>query len=1481
MANFDKPLPDFSNQDNTATSTGSPFDKPLPNFTDPNSLLGKVETHARGAWNDVKQFTGELAKPIVEGGKDLLHGDIAGAASVALNQSNRNVATILKGTSDIVTGVPMTAMKFPNVLSHVPVIKEHIIDPQMNFVKNIRKTVDDYMDTQVKKAGGEDAGTTLASMAPAGAAIALLGAAGVEVDAPEGAGMVAKILSRAATGALQFGGAGLIKSGGDYLTAAKDAVAGALMEPLFGAFGDTVGAAKGYLGKVQDARAYTAFTEKYGADGVKLSNKFHELGIDDPILMAKQIHKISDLIRSGELNVKTVDEFVNKIGIENKQIINEQNAQTAATAQAEQARNIETQRVNGILAGQAGGDTPTGGNPLVPENMPTMPTAQQPQSPELSISDLILRSQPGATGQANTPYVDESAGGTISKPTVTVPDRGGIPSSKLFKHDANGNAIGATSVADDKLIIELVKNDPDATASTFYHEIGHVWRKLLRPDLLKGAEDFYGVENGDWANNVQAEERFANDYENRIRGVKTGNPKVDGAIKAFGAWMDENKNVVSGAQHSVINAVVNAATGKESEPTPAVAAPVNGSEVQYGDIRNSFRDLDNTPTKPSTISQAFDTTKDVASHPVEGFKNFLGFIDREFRSEGSVLGAGMDRVANEFVNLPVGANGAGYLALRKATEPTVGIDAVVDGYKMSANDFGSKMATASRVQQALDRGIPMQEDAVKLIEWVKDRAASLSKVHPEFVKAATTAMNNLGAGYSDALDMLDGVISKADKENMQAVGQYNAALYRYKPDESGQLESARTGGRRGQLPKQLRGGDAPIMDARLGLMKQTAMYFKAAKYHQFMADMWSKGTKEGWVTDTIDGLPQQALKGGYDATFKLLSDEYNGVLKPEAIRKLSGKVEQVNRILQPSRNLEPNEFAFKSAGKWITFKVNNPAIADFLKQQHNTIPDDAILRFADQLGRGGADIMRVGIVAHPTFFLRVFAKDIWNHFVIRDTISPIPGLTQYDQAKATYGIMNMAYKAIFKGQEFQDFLAKLHTEGASLGTLGEAPGEIEYQLKKMEAGKSVAARAKVSLDYYTHHPIKFIEDMPWITHLITRMAAAQSSIDAAAAQGLSEQEATRAGAEAFDNVSGNFSEKGKITRFVNRYVPFTTASISGDYAYFRALAKNPTAILSKTAQSIILPVTLSYAAYNGKDWYQKLDNYSKYRYLWLNEHTRIPLPMGVVGTIGSMWGSILDKHYHDSPEATGAILQNWSEGMPFQTFPLPPVATAALGVKENKNPFFGTSLDMGSQMDKNPADRTSTSPSAKWLSKKFSGVTNPLGLSPNALSFVNTSMGGTMATSAQKGLDTLINMSQGIAQPTQSGMKKIPVANIFYSDSPMEQNFGSNVEKFWSYYASAKNADSKDTNDQSLTKEEQFMLDRFDNLDDARSDAYDLMAQWKDVRDSKTMTGDQKTVQMKILARQFNSKINAANAEFEKAWSSQGKPKIPKYYGRQ
>ena len=88
---------------------------------------------------------------------------------------------------------------------------------------------------------------------------------------------------------------------------------------------------------------------------------------------------------------------------------------------------------------------------------------------------------------------------------------------------------------DGRTIIRAFEQGGNATVASMLHELGHVFRRDLSPELLKIAEDWAEVKDGKWT--VKAEEKFARGFERYLHEGKAPTEGLRGVFERLRNWM--------------------------------------------------------------------------------------------------------------------------------------------------------------------------------------------------------------------------------------------------------------------------------------------------------------------------------------------------------------------------------------------------------------------------------------------------------------------------------------------------------------------------------------------------------------------------------------------------------------------------------------------------------------------------------------------------------------------------------------------------------------------------------------------------------------------------------------------------------------------------------------------------------------------------------------------------------------------------------
>lgn len=97
-------------------------------------------------------------------------------------------------------------------------------------------------------------------------------------------------------------------------------------------------------------------------------------------------------------------------------------------------------------------------------------------------------------------------------------------------------------LADNRAIIRALEK-PDVSSAA--HEVAHVFRRDLEGSLLKVAEDWAGVKDGEWK--TEHEERFARGFEEYLREGKSPSEKLRAVFEQFKNWLREIYKTIKGS----------------------------------------------------------------------------------------------------------------------------------------------------------------------------------------------------------------------------------------------------------------------------------------------------------------------------------------------------------------------------------------------------------------------------------------------------------------------------------------------------------------------------------------------------------------------------------------------------------------------------------------------------------------------------------------------------------------------------------------------------------------------------------------------------------------------------------------------------------------------------------------------------------------------------------------------------------------------
>lgn len=142
-------------------------------------------------------------------------------------------------------------------------------------------------------------------------------------------------------------------------------------------------------------------------------------------------------------------------------------------------------------------------------------------------------------------------------------------------------------------------------ASTLAHELGHVFRRTLKPEELSKVESALGVKRGKW--NRKNEERFARMWERYLRDGKAPNRTLKEVFRQFKEWLTAiYRNLrnsplaeqIPAEVHEVFDTMLG---GRQWHPDPAVQREIDGMYRRGNVHEETLEQLESLP--PEAITQ--------------------------------------------------------------------------------------------------------------------------------------------------------------------------------------------------------------------------------------------------------------------------------------------------------------------------------------------------------------------------------------------------------------------------------------------------------------------------------------------------------------------------------------------------------------------------------------------------------------------------------------------------------------------------------------------------------------------------------------------------------------------------------------------------------------------------------------------------------------------------------------------------------------
>lgn len=213
-------------------------------------------------------------------------------------------------------------------------------------------------------------------------------------------------------------------------------------------------------------------------------------------------------------------------------------------------------------------------------------------------------------------------------------------------YDENGKAsyrLGAmTTFKNDAK--SLIYTTQHSNFSTFVHENAHVYRAHMTQEMLKKAEEAFGVKNGDWnaeayktndGRTISYEEAFAEGFEDYLRTGQAKNTALKEIYQAIAQFMQRIYAYMQGQRINIskdIKDVYDSMLSGESSLMNALSAVQQADESYQGKVNEEIKAEQEKKTQKETLTKQQEVEKIINDDTVaqqEKVTEVLNFVSEE------------------------------------------------------------------------------------------------------------------------------------------------------------------------------------------------------------------------------------------------------------------------------------------------------------------------------------------------------------------------------------------------------------------------------------------------------------------------------------------------------------------------------------------------------------------------------------------------------------------------------------------------------------------------------------------------------------------------------------------------------------------------------------------------------------------------------------------------------------------------------------
>jgi len=639
----------------------------------------------------------------------------------------------------------------------------------------------------------------------------------------------------------------------------------------------------------------------------------------------------------------------------------------------------------------------------------------------------------------------------------------------------------------------------------------------------------------------------------------------------------------------------------------------------------------------------------------------------------------------------------------------------------------------------MGRGEKVYDDKLQMtVPKVQARIAMLESRYPQFV-AAAKEWDNYFKNLRE-LGVQSGLISQEQADAMFAKNPfYTPQRRQFKESEKFSnpfLSTAGIANQRAPIKELTQyGSTRKIVDPFRSAIEQTGAFYNAAMRNRVLGNVYNELKKDPQALDGIIGLAPtgEASKAGVGAV-------------------------KHNNVVSVMVNGEP-----------VKMVVHNKKVYDALVALD---PDDmsAVLKIFNVMSRAikrGA----TGVIA-PTFAVRSLTTDVITGAI--QSKQPVKFVFDY-----VHAIVSSLANALPKGTPGFDRLRSLAEEFERAGGHYEAALMGDSALNRSVRGmKRQHILHPRNLVKAATSPIwgtwKALEGVGNMAENLPRMAAYKQELRSLG--GAQTEENVRKAMRASQEITTNYSRKGRVSQDLEAVVPYSNAAVQGIRRFAVQWKDHPVKTAAMVAGTVVLPKLWEYSQFSNDPDYQQLTAREKYRNLIYSKNAdgtfnKIPMPPEYAG-MGAFMVDMLTSYKDDRPVDWGASadallnaytppwISGFAQGITQGTGPegslfglLNSTSISPLIALSSNTSFTGAPIVPRDLQDKSPGQQYDerTSKVSKWITKNLG-----INMSPIKMDYILKAYGGDIA---RLGLPLTSDIGQG--SPKQAVLKNFIVDPVF------------------------------------------------------------------------------------------------------------------------